>query len=280
MLFVWVNLFFLFLHFNIYHYYSYHREVYLKSTIFGIDVDGVLNKHREHFCSLLYKNTGINILPDKITTMPVHENPILRITEENERKVFNDPEYWVNMPAIEDAANIIKKFKNIFNFEIYIFSHRPWPDAQQKKDLSEYKDKFLKKCVYLPLRDRLLKWIYKSKTDPLKQITKEWFNKNNFLYNKFILEKGNIYSSDPIWKFNNRFHIARQKKIRFFVEDDIEKAIKLSYICDVVFLFSQPYNEPNENLSHDINELRKNLPSNIIRVNNWGEINQQIRRLM
>jgi len=137
----------------------------------------------------------------------------------------------------------------------------------------------LKQCGHLPLKDKLWKLINKSKTDPLRQITKEWLEKHNFLCRKLIFEKGNDYSSDPRGKFRNRFYLARKKKIRFFAEDDLEKAVKLSYICDLIFLFSHPYNEPDENLPIDINKLRENLPSNIIKVKNWTEIYQQIRRL-
>ena len=37
-------------------------------------------------------------------------------------------------------------------------------------------------------------------------------------------------------KFHNRFYISRKKKIRFFVEDVDEKAIKLAYVIVLLLL--------------------------------------------
>jgi len=255
-------------HFGIYGWYAYHRETaYLKSNILGIDIDGVLNEHREKFCSLLYEKTEKKIEPEKITVIPVHEHPTLGITEKDERKVFNDPKYWTEMPIIEDAATVIRKLQNIFRLKIYIFTYRPWPDTEDKDELIKYKKDFLMSCETISLKDKILKCINISKTNPLKQITKEWLKKHRFQYHRFIFEKGNDFSSDPRGEFNNRFYMARMKKIRFFIEDDIEKAIKLSYICDIVFLFDQPYNQE-----------RVDIPTNIISVKSWNEIYKKIRK--
>ena len=77
------------MHFFIYLWYAEHREdSYLKSHIIGIDIDGVLNDHRQHFCVLLEKNTGKKIDKEKIITIPVHECPGLGVTREDEQKVF------------------------------------------------------------------------------------------------------------------------------------------------------------------------------------------------
>ena len=57
--------------------------------------------------------------------------------------------------------------------------------------------------------------------------------------------------------------------MRFFEEDDAEKASKLAYICDIVFLLEQPYNR-NPPVS---------LPDNVIRCQNWDEIYKQVRIL-
>lgn len=282
---------YLILHYVIYWWYCRHRETsYLKSNILGVDIDGVLNKHREQFCKLLYQNTSKGVTPEQITMMPVHEHPDLDVTREDERQVFNDPKYWDTMPVIEDAADNVRKLRNIFKLNIFIFSHRPWPDDLDKERLLKTIKQFLQSCSCFSVKNLLLKIIlylpilrkisFSFKVRPLKQITEEWLKKYRFEYDKFIFEKGNDYSSDPRGQFKNRFYIARGEKIRFFVDDDLDKAIKLSYICDVVFLFSHPYNEPNSNLPRHINELIINdLPSNIIRVKNWTEIYQHIRRL-
>jgi len=275
-------------HFAIYLFYARYREMaYLKSRILGVDIDGVLNKHRDHFCKLLKENTGKNLNPDQILIMPVHEYPALGITREEEREVFNDPKYWKEMPAIEQAAQNIRKLRRLFKLKIHIFTWRPWPDTQN--GLFEHIRSFLDACEnsftkeILSISFRIVRPIkpllefFKEK--PLQQITKDWLKNHGIKYNKFVFEKGNDYSSDPRGKFNNRFYKARMKRISYFVEDDLEKAIKLSYICDIVFLLSHPYNEPQQALPDEINALRKDLPSNIIRVKSWNEIYKNIRKL-
>lgn len=275
-------------HFVLYAWRTYRMEtIYLKSNILGVDIDGVLNKHREHFCPLLKEKTGKIILPDNIVTLPVHDDLNSGVIREDERKVFNMPEYWTDMPVIENVAGTIRKLRNTFKLKIHIFTYRPWPDNPNKKELIGDIKNFLKKCrrcSLIPLRITLfVKFMNKLsillKEQPLKHLSKKWLKNHNFKYDKFIFEKGNDYSSDPRGEFKNRFYVARMKKIRFFVEDDIEKAIKLSYICDIVFLLSHPYNKPNDNLPKEINKIRENLPSNIIRVKNWDEVYQHIRRL-
>jgi len=270
--------FFLILHWLIYKWYAWHREIsyLIKSNILGVDIDGVLNKHREHFCELL-KQRNINLDPQKIQTLPVHDDPNLGVTREDERAVFNNPKYWTDMPVIEDAAESIRKLQNMFRLKIYIFTYRPWPDNPNKTELIEDIKKFLHNCKFFSFNNSLLKiaiyipfimkFSFLFKEQPLKQMTKEWLERYNFEFDKFIFEKGNDYSSDPRGEFNNRFYVSRMKRIRFFVEDDLEKAKKLSYICDIVFLFDQPYNRE-----------RTGIPANIIPVNSWNEIYKKIRK--
>lgn len=256
--------------------YAYHREhKYLKSNILGVDIDGVLNKHREHFCSLLYEKTGKKIKPEEITVVPVHEHPSLGVIRADERKVFNDPAYWKKMPIIDGAADNLRRLHNTFKLKIHIFTYRPWPDA--KGELWKSIKNFLDECENCPVKyvlrllyvARIIKPLLKLlKEEPLKQITKEWLKRHNFKYKRFVFEKGNDYSSDPRGRFNNRFYRARKEQIRYFVEDDLEKAIKLSYICDVVFLFDQPYNRTEDK-----------IPSNIFRVESWDEIYKNIRKI-
>ncbi len=117
------------------------------------------------------------------------------------------------------------------------------------------------------------------KETPLKYITEEWLIKNGIFYDKLIFEKGNDFSSDPKAHIKNRFEISKKKKIRYFIEDDLEKAIKLSYMCDICFLISHPYNLSFSNLPNEIKRKREAFPSNIIRVKNWDEISQHLRRL-
>ena len=57
--------------------------------------------------------------------------------------------------------------------------------------------------------------------------------------------------------------MAKQGGISFFIEDELEKAKKLAQICDIVFLFDQPYNQ-------------EDLPDNIIRVSSWEQLYQEL----
>ncbi len=284
--------FFFVSHFAIYLFYARYREMaYLKSRILGVDIDGVLNKHRDHFCKLLKENTGKNLNPDQILIMPVHEYQDLNVTRKDERKVFNDPRYWKDMPAIEDASDRIRTLGNVLKLKVYIFTYRPWPESRDKKEIIKKVELFCQQARHLSWKLLLLRILLKLrflpvdwlieilKEEPLRQNTKIWLKGERIAYKKFIFEKGNDYSSDPRGKFNNRFYISRKNKIRFFVEDDLEKAVKLSYICDIVFLLSHPYNEPQQDLPDEINALRKDLPSNIIRVKSWNEIYKKIRKL-
>jgi len=284
-----MTMLFLLCHFGLYKLVAWLRETsYLKSNILGIDIDGVLNKHREQFSRVIKSKVGKEIDPEQILITPVHEYLPLNITREDERKVFNDPKYWIDMPIRENVSKIIRTLRNIFKLKIIIFTHRPWPDMEDKYKLIEITKQFCQNTKAFSLRLMLLKigiklhlnWLVeKYKEEPLRLITIRWLRDNKILFHKFILEKGNDHSSDPRGRIKNRFYESQKNKIRFFVEDDYEKAIKLSYICDVVFLLSHPYNEPNILLSDDINNLRQNLPSNILCVKNWDEIYQHIRRL-
>jgi hypothetical protein len=131
---------------------------------------------------------------------------------------------------------------------------------------------FLFQCI----RDRL-------GTRPIDEATKWWLHKNRIKYDYLTIERGNENVADPQGHFRNRFYIARKRIIRYFVEDDIEKAKKLAYICDVVFLFKHPYNTEYLNRCVECEKECKRekieLPSNVIPVSSWGEIYKSIRLL-
>ena len=264
-------------HLRFYTHYANHREhAYLRSNILGVDIDGVLNQHRTHFCDLLKQNTDISIDPNNITLIPVHENSELNVSRDEERKVFNDPKYWINMPVVDGAEDNLKRIRNAFNLKIFIFTHRPWPITAdmnpQEKGLCiqvwkekvlefsrQVRERAVRSAVVIPLKIRFR---------PMEEITKLWLRQYGITYDRLVIEKASADISDPQTNFKNRFHICRKKNIRFFVEDDLIKAVKLAYICDVVFLFDQPYNQNG-----------RILPSNIVRVKSWDEIYKEIRRL-
>ena len=112
----------------------------------------------------------------------------------------------------------------------------------------------------LPITHILHTWNKEIKD--IEKITKDWLKNNQLPSKRVIFEKGNV--DLPIGTNKNvyktRFYYAKTRKIKYFVEDEPAKAIKLSQICRYVFLVDHIYNQLN------------NLPYNIIRVKNWSEI--------
>lgn len=265
-------------HFLIYALVARYREYgYLKSKIIGVDIDGVLNKHRDHFCQILREKTNKEIQPSQITHIPVNETD-LGITEDDEKSVFNDPRYWINMPAAEEIKKNLDRLRNMFKFKVMIFTYRPWPKterldtAQRDKVIQDWLACLtnLEKSVGVQHRPKL--FLYRNNI--INRITQLWLKFHGIKYDKLVIEKGHEDSTDPRGHFRNRFQISGRKRIRFFIEDDLDKAIKLSYICDVVLLIEHPYNQAIQN-----NRAIQNIPSNIVRVQSWNEIYRTIRKL-
>lgn len=301
---VWTGAGFLPVHFVAYLVYAKHREhAYLRSYSLGVDIDGVLNKHREQFCEILKAKTGLDLDPESITTIPLHDDPSQGVSRDNERIVFNSPEYWSDMPPLEGAAENLKRLRNSLGLKVRIFSHRPWPDlspyeaGERATAILGWRDAALKVLVestglgrwltrlrlsigpsrpsrmpdnrLVPLGWLLNRLSSKVGLIPVSVVTTAWLSRHGFEYDALTIELGNENVSDPEGHFRNRFYIAREKKIRFFVEDDAEKAAKLAFICDVVFLVEQPYNK----------EPTVAVPNNVIRCKSWNEIHMHVRRL-
>ena len=112
----------------LYIYFAQQREFnFQRSNAIGIDIDGVLNLHRNQFCKVLEQNRWIKITPEQITKIPVHECEGLGVTADDEKTVFNDPSYWIEMPVSLQVAEVISKIKNSFKMNIYLFTSRAWP---------------------------------------------------------------------------------------------------------------------------------------------------------
>ncbi len=271
---------------------SWRKEYeYTKSNIIGVDIDGVLNKHREHFCNIFEKKYKREINPDKLDTMPVNYSSQVNISKPEERSVFNDPNYWVDMPQIESAASVLSMFKNVFHIDIQIFTYRSWPDCETKDELKQCLASFSKRAgtpVVLFLYNILsfffrnpgrVEFLQNLKRKPIHRITKRWLDKNGIPYGKLQIEFGNDYTTHTGTKIMNRFTLSKRRKIKYFVEDDLQKAIKLSFICDIVFLISHPYNQPQDHLSDEENKKRSDLPTNVIIVEGWKDIESWMKKL-
>ena len=312
-----------------YSYYSWYREhSYLRSFALGVDIDGVLNIHRQKFCEMLQNNVNKTVDPDAITTIPLHDCRALGVSRDDEKQVFNDPRYWTEMPAIDGAASSLESIRNL-KLKIHVFTHRPWPnptglDREPRRAMSRsWADGYLciVKRTYLkesptrktqeisnqgdslkecPARKAPLKgpsWLRLTRylgfwtrvawarigKHPIEGITKRWLRLNGFSYDSLTVERGSEDIADPQGHTRNRFYLARKKKIRFFVEDDLDKAIKLAYICDLVFLLKHPYNQNSLEeccaCEWDCKKVKRAVPANVRPVSSWDEIYREIRRL-
>ena len=207
--------------------------------------------------------------------------------------------------------------------KIHVFSRRPWPDTHgadkdvrkaitvnwkmaarkllretSKGDLFKYGIYWIRLKIGIPEIDpwkavwfdlpRHATFFWQRVRDalgmrPIEIITRWWLCKNGLDYSSLTIERGNENVADPQGHFRNRFHISRKKIIRYFVDDDLEKAKKLAYICDAVFLVEHPYNigyeNKCENCGHDCKREKIDLPSNIRTVKSWDEIYKSIRLL-
>ena len=275
----------------------YRETGYLKSNIIGVDIDGVVNKHREHFAAVLKEKTGKSIDPEKITAIPVRKVPGFGVSRDDEILVFNTPDYWTQMPAAEGASIVLGRLRRAFDMRVHVFTSRPWPslppedpnarvsikqqwaDAvttyslprssglRQLSEVFRWRSVALTTALWRLLPERLGPAVARLMWDPMSVITMRWLRENAFSYNRLVIERAGEDVSDPRARFNNRFHEARAKQMRFFVEDDYQKARKLAYACEVVFLVDQPY-------SQDVD-----LPGNVIRVASWDVIYDRIKEL-
>jgi uncharacterized HAD superfamily protein len=263
-------------HIGVYFYYAHYREgAYLRSRILGVDIDGVINLHREQFCRLLYANTSKQMDPEQITTIPVHNCPGLGITREDEKLVFNDPTYWTEMPIMKGAANTLKQLQSSMGFRVHFFTHRPWPVTAglSRPDKKQINRKWADASEAYARQVRRNNSWWSSLISQLRsigdghidRITKVWLQEHSFQYDKVMIEKGN--KAGPSRHTVNRFYTCRMKSIGYFVEDDLSNAKKLAFICDVVFLIDHPYNQADQ------------LPANVIRVRSWDEILRHLNEI-
>lgn len=291
----WLAPIFIGIHYLAYRLCARHREnSYLKSYAIGIDIDGVLNEHRQHFCSMLQEKTGISLNPEEISTIPLHDCPALQVSREHEKSVFNDPRYWSEMKPLKDAAYNLNRLRNM-NLKVHIFSHRAWPNTfgmnpQEESEIHQQWRNQASELIEKACGKKSLSGLWQKTrlklnlgAGAIEQLTKCWLRLNNFIWDKLTIERGNEDVADPQGHFRNRFYLARKKRIKFFVEDDLEKAIKLAYICDVVFLLDQPYNQnlPDKcnGCEHDCKLDKKYVPDNVKPVKSWDEIYKYVRRV-
>lgn len=210
-------------------------------NIIGVDIDGVLNRHEETFVSILKQVTNKEICVSDIKSLPVHMST--NVTRQDEHKVFQTKEYWEQQELSDDAKEcLIQEIKNKLGFKVFVFTWRDW---KVKRDINGKKTRF-----------------------NIQKHTKTWLKNKEISFNKIKFEKGNYDRPVSVFgaKYKTRYYYAKKFKIRYFVEDNLRNAEKLSHICDYVFLIDHPYNESDS------------LPYNVIRVTKWEEIVEWIKQ--
>lgn len=244
----------------------------------GIDIDGVLNNQTEHFIYFAKTYLGKDVNKNNIKEIPVSLNNKIDITSDDERTIFSSIEYWEGLEAKDSINKRINEIQKRFGYQITLFTYRDWP--QITPDIK----KLIKEKGLTPLP-----------TDKIKKITKDWLKKQGLnvvdpnsirgrlrllfsnSHKRLIMETGNPYISDTRFGNNfrksilnkNRFQDTSRKGYRFFIEDTPENAIKLSSLCDYVFMFDEPYNKEENYL----------FPKNVIRVKSWDEIYRYLKML-
>lgn len=233
---------FLVLHLKTYKVLAYKKERGFEfyNNIIGVDIDGVLNKHKEQFCTIYNLKAQNHINPEDIIKIPVSECNI-GVLPSDEENVFKQKEYWTEMPPLDGASEYLKKIRNL-GYQVHIFTWRPW----------------------------------KGNNLNIIDTTIEWLSNHGFMADKVSIE-GNfpwytvLYSKLKHYKVKfeviDRFWGSKRNNIKYFVEDDLSKAIQLSKICKYVFLIDHTYNQIPQ------------LPINIIRVYNWKEILDKVKTL-
>lgn len=215
---------------------------YYKQRI-GVDIDGVLNNHENVFVEILKETTGKSLKCSDIKSLPVSIST--DVTRDEEHNIFETKEYWESQKLAAGAKQyLIEEIRNTIGYKPYIFTWRNW---NVDKDLKGEQVKF-----------------------DIEKHTKKWLKDNGIVFEKIIFESGNYDAPISLFssKYKTRYYYAKKYKIRYFVEDNLRNAEKLSHICEYVFLVDHPYNQ-TENA----------LPYNVIRVSNWQEISEWIKNM-
>lgn len=102
----------------------------------------------------------------------------------------------------------------------------------------------------------------------IELLTEQRLGKHEIEHDNVVIERGNVHTTDPAMLVRNRFAISARKKIAIFVEDDLQKALKLTAICELVFLMEHPYNQM---------QPEEEKPHNLITVKSWSDIYRFVR---
>lgn len=248
--------------------------------IVGIDIDGVLNKHREHFANLIANLRDIRIDPNQITKIPVRHCSHLGVKIDDEHAVFNHPSYWQKMPVADGAREYVGLIKGDLDLRIWLFTSRPWPNPSTfPPDLKHEYQRMWRKVSWtawlglspifraLESKTGAAFGSYRISRIPIESLTTRWLQEVEIPYDQLTVEWGEKDGGDLGSSRRDRFSISEQRKIAAFVEDNLENAKRLSAVCQRVFLMDQPYNQVHP----------AEIPNNIARVESWQEVYEALR---
>jgi len=225
----------------------------MKEAIIGVDVDGVLNLHREQFSRLIEKICGKSISPESITKIPVSKCEGLSVDLADEESVFNDPEYWLSMPVEPTCAEALRKLQNHLSYQILVFTQRPWPKQSSFGN---------KKRAELVRKWRGIHSQWQHLPIAIEKVTRRWLEGAGIPFDELFVDETPFGEKSPARK--DRADVSRERRVRFFVEDSLRNATELADICERVFLLNHPYNQsPSDGEA---------LPGNLVRVSSWDEI--------
>ena len=250
-----------------------------------VDIDGVLNEHRDHFCTIFEKRHGRRILPSEINALPVHRSPNLGVTKAEERVVFCDASYWTEMPVLPGSAEHLREIRSL-GLRVQLVTRRPWPYHGLERNevtnrLESWRSEismWLQALPYNPWRERIR--LHLRTMRPIEIVTIAWLRHRGIPFDRLTVECTGGPIFQKVVAGRNRFEMARAVHPLFCVEDDPVNAAKMSFYCETVFLLDHPYN--TSPLDADlIGEpgFTEKLPGNVIRVKDWNAIYQLVRRM-
>jgi hypothetical protein len=206
---------------------------------------------------MLLRLRGINVHPDSITVIPVHKCAGLGVTLADECAVFNHPSYWKDMPVEQGAAVALAQLRQDDGRQVFLFTHRPWPDC------STFPEGSAEDCAALWEAEHP-EWREQGKA--ITSITEKWLSQHGIPYDRLVIEGAVSPAPDDSTEPRDRFGLAERGEIRVFVEDDPGKAKRMADLCERVLLFDQPYNRCDAG----------HLPNNLVRVQSWHEAYEYI----
>jgi hypothetical protein len=233
---------------------------YLAAKVIGVDLDGVVNLHREQFCMKLLELKGKVVEPEHIDVIPVHLGENNTVTQADEHAVFNSPDYWTDVAPMDRAASVLRKLQDELGYEVRLFTNRDWPKTTGMHRLERKAINAAWATAVIADSAGVGRFVAACKLDRISALTRRWLKAHGMDRFPLTVEKGRRTRWPLRVRQRNRFAEARNGRFHIFIEDDPRNAARLAQLCDIVLLVEQPYN------------CEQTLPRNVIRVSGWDQV--------